>query len=90
MVASWAAKVGWSAKKSSFGTVSYCATFGDMAERLHVAAGDDVFALKTDNGILITPYDPGFDRRGRPYPAASPAVDVSPSDLLSRCGFGGG
>lgn len=34
----------------------------DMAERLHVAAGDSVFVLETENGILITPYDPGFDR----------------------------
>jgi putative addiction module antidote len=33
----------------------------DMAERLHVTAGDAVFALETDLGILITPYDPGFD-----------------------------
>ncbi len=30
----------------------------DMAERLHLTAGDTVFAVETDRGILLTPYDP--------------------------------
>ena len=30
----------------------------DMAERLHLAAGDTVLAVETDRGILLTPYDP--------------------------------
>lgn len=30
----------------------------DMAERLHLAAGDIVLAIETDRGILLTPYDP--------------------------------
>ncbi len=30
----------------------------DMAERLHLAAGDRVLAVETENGILLTPYDP--------------------------------
>ena len=30
----------------------------DMAERLHLSAGDTVLAIETDRGILITPYDP--------------------------------
>ena len=30
----------------------------DMAERLHLAAGDTVLAVETDQGILLTPYDP--------------------------------
>ena len=30
----------------------------DMAERLHLSAGDTVLAVETDRGILITPYDP--------------------------------
>jgi putative addiction module antidote len=34
----------------------------DMADRLHISAGDEVFAVETDKGILITPYDPTFDR----------------------------
>ena len=30
----------------------------DMADRLHLAAGDTIFAIETDRGILLTPYDP--------------------------------
>ena len=30
----------------------------DMADRLRLAAGDRVLALETDQGILLTPYDP--------------------------------
>lgn len=30
----------------------------DMAERLHLSAGDRVLAIETDRGILLTPYDP--------------------------------
>jgi len=30
----------------------------DMADRLHLAAGDTVLAVETDEGILLTPYDP--------------------------------
>ena len=30
----------------------------DMAERLHLSAGDTVLAVETDRGILLTPYDP--------------------------------
>lgn len=34
----------------------------DMADRLHVQAGDEVFIVETDQGILITPFDPAFDQ----------------------------
>jgi len=34
----------------------------DMAERLHVGAGDEVFVIETDRGVLLTPYDPDFQR----------------------------
>jgi len=30
----------------------------DMADRLHLAAGDHVLAVETNDGILLTPYDP--------------------------------
>lgn len=33
----------------------------DMAERLHLAPGDKVFAVETDKGILLTPYDPAVE-----------------------------
>jgi len=28
-----------------------------MAERLHLAAGDEVLAVETAHGILLSPYD---------------------------------
>lgn len=30
----------------------------DMADRLRLEAGDTVFVIETERGILITPYDP--------------------------------
>ena len=30
----------------------------DMAERLRVAPGDRLLAVETEDGILLTPYDP--------------------------------
>ncbi|MBK6767544.1 MAG: AbrB/MazE/SpoVT family DNA-binding domain-containing protein [Ardenticatenales bacterium] len=32
----------------------------DMADRLHVKPGDTIFAIETDGGVLLTPYDPAF------------------------------
>jgi putative addiction module antidote len=34
----------------------------DMADRLHLAAGDTVLAVETDRGILLTPYDPATEK----------------------------
>lgn len=40
--------------------------WGDAAEsdtdRLNLSAGDKVFAVETEHGILLTPYDPDFLR----------------------------
>lgn len=33
----------------------------EMADRLKVGAGDEVFVVETERGILITPFDPTFD-----------------------------
>jgi putative addiction module antidote len=33
----------------------------DMADRLNVKAGDRVYAIETDRGVLLTPYDPAFE-----------------------------
>jgi putative addiction module antidote len=30
----------------------------DMADRLHLRAGDRILAVETDKGILLTPYNP--------------------------------
>ena len=34
----------------------------DLAERLHLEAGDTVFIVETERGLLLTPYDPAFER----------------------------
>lgn len=34
----------------------------DMVERLHLTSGDRVLAVETENGILLTPYDPNVER----------------------------
>ena len=34
----------------------------EMAERLHLNAGDRVLAIETERGILLTPYDPDMER----------------------------
>jgi putative addiction module antidote len=34
----------------------------DMADRLHLEAGDRVLAVETDRVILLTPYDPEVER----------------------------
>lgn len=33
----------------------------DMADRLQVKPGDRMFAIETDRGVLLTPYDPNFE-----------------------------
>lgn len=34
----------------------------DLADRLHVEAGDRLLAIETAGGILLTPYDPTTER----------------------------
>jgi hypothetical protein len=38
-----------------------------MADRLNVQAGDEVFVVETEQGILITPYDPTFEQAMAAY-----------------------
>lgn len=33
-----------------------------MTDRLNVGPGDKAYAIETENGILLTPYDPDFVR----------------------------
>lgn len=33
----------------------------DLADRFHLAAGDDVLAVETAHGILLSPYDPDVE-----------------------------
>lgn len=39
----------------------------DMAERFRLVAGEEVFAIETENGVLLTPYDPAFDKAMQAY-----------------------
>jgi len=39
----------------------------DLAERLHLDAGDQVFVVPTEQGLLITPYDPTFSKAMAAY-----------------------
>ena len=39
----------------------------DMAERLHVSPGDEVFIIETEQGVLLTPFDPDFQRAMTAY-----------------------
>ncbi len=32
----------------------------DMADRLNVKPGDKMYAVETERGVLLTPYDPAF------------------------------
>jgi antitoxin MazE len=34
----------------------------EMAERFHISVGDTLFAIATEHGVLLTPYDPTVDR----------------------------
>jgi putative addiction module antidote len=39
----------------------------DLAERYHMAVGEDGFAVETDRGLLLTAYDPTFERAMQVY-----------------------
>lgn len=39
----------------------------DMAERYHMAVGEPGFAVETDQGLLLTAYDPNFERAIQVY-----------------------
>ena len=39
----------------------------DLAERMHVQAGDEVFVVETEQGVFLTPYDPAFQQAMKAY-----------------------
>ena len=39
----------------------------EMAGRLHIEAGDTLYAIETEQGILLTPYDPTFQQAQEAY-----------------------
>jgi putative addiction module antidote len=34
----------------------------DMVDRLQLEAGDEIFVVETDRGLLLTPFDPTFEQ----------------------------
>ncbi len=34
----------------------------ELSERYHLNPGDEVFVMETERGILLTPYDPEFEK----------------------------
>lgn len=32
-----------------------------MLDRFHLAAGDEVHVIETEEGLLVTPFDPDFE-----------------------------
>lgn len=43
----------------------------DIADRLGLRVGDEVFAIETDNGVLLTPHDPTFEQAMQAYQQGS-------------------
>ncbi len=39
----------------------------DIADRLYVQAGDEIFVVETEDGLLLTPYDPQFQKAMAAY-----------------------
>ena len=39
----------------------------DIVDHMHVEAGDALTVVRTDRGILLTPYDPVFEHGMRAY-----------------------
>jgi len=38
-----------------------------MLERFHLDAGDEVMVVETDQGLLVTPFDPDFEQAMEAY-----------------------
>lgn len=39
----------------------------EMVDRLHIEEGDELTAVETARGILLTPYDPDFEEQMEAY-----------------------
>ncbi len=73
----------------------------EMAEQLHIGPGDRLFAVKTNNGVLLTPFNPdlrdatqAFDKAHRQdrntlKKLAEGAVSLAGGDDLSSAPISG-
>lgn len=39
----------------------------EMAERMHIERGDQLFAVELEDGVLLTPYDPTLEKAVEAY-----------------------
>jgi antitoxin MazE len=39
----------------------------EITDRMQIQDGDVLYAVETDRGVLLTPYDPAFDRAMQLY-----------------------
>lgn len=39
----------------------------EMMDHLHIQPGDEMFVIETERGVLLTPFDPDFDRAMKVY-----------------------
>lgn len=39
----------------------------EMMDRLRVRPGDEMFVVETEDGLLLTPYDPAFEKSLKLY-----------------------
>lgn len=39
----------------------------EITDRMQIQDGDTLYAVETDRGVLLTPYDPEFDRAMQLY-----------------------
>ena len=55
-----------------------------VLDRYRLAAGDTVFLVETDEGVLVTPYDPSFKEAMAIYEEGARAYRNAMHDLSSR------
>jgi len=55
-----------------------------ILDRYHLAEGDAVFLIETDDGVLITPYDPSFKEAMAIYEEGARAYRNAMHELSDR------
>ena len=56
----------------------------EMAERYHMTAGEDGFAVETDQGVLLTAYDPTFEKAMQVYERGAHPVSYTHLTLPTK------
>jgi putative addiction module antidote len=56
----------------------------EMAERFNIKKGDTLFAIETENGVLLTPFDPELEEEMRIYRRVAKKYQVALRELARR------